>query len=172
MQQKGETFTFKPLVGEDLVMLNEWLNRPHVAARWDGPVSLEETRQKYLLHIDSASVFSYIACLTDEPIGFVQSYRAGDLETPSWPTKIEAGTIGIDYFLADSSRLGQGLGSKMVLQFCQMIFADASVQKLICDPSPDNAASIACLEKAGFIKIGLIDTADGPALAMELVKKQ
>jgi aminoglycoside 6'-N-acetyltransferase len=37
---------------------------------------------------------------------------------------------------------------------------------MVIDPSPDNPRAIRAYEKAGFEKVGMIDTPDGPALLM------
>jgi len=41
-------FDFKRLKESDFLLLFDWLNRPHVAEWWNGPISLSEVRVKYL----------------------------------------------------------------------------------------------------------------------------
>jgi aminoglycoside 6'-N-acetyltransferase-1b len=40
------------------------------------------------------------------------------------------------------------------------------VTKIQTDPAPTNLRAIRCYEKAGFRKVGIVDTPDGPALLM------
>jgi len=58
--------------------------------------------------------------------------------------------------------------SAMLTQLVQMLFADARLQKIISEPSPQNPRSIRCLEKVGFKRVGEIVTPDGPAILMEM----
>jgi aminoglycoside 6'-N-acetyltransferase-1b len=168
--QKNEIFHFEPLKEDDLSLLYDWLNRPHIAEHWDGAISLRETRKKYMSAARCQTVSFYIAWLAGQPTGFVQSYLADKLENHVWPSQCADGTVGIDYFLADPQQLGKGLGSKMVAQFCQMLFANPATTKIICDPAPDNALSIGCLKNVGFLPLALIETPDGQAIAMELLR--
>lgn len=46
------------------------------------------------------------------------------------------------------------------------LFADPQVSKVQTDPAPDNLWAIRCYEKAGFRRIKVIQTPDGPALYM------
>ena len=107
-------FEFRPLAEDDLAMLHEWLNRPHVAEWWRGEVSVDEVREKYLPRIAEADLaHPFIALLDGEPAGYVQFYRCA--EVPAWwPDDPGQGVLGIDQFLALGDRLDQGLGTAMV----------------------------------------------------------
>ena len=48
-------FQFRALTERDLPLLFEWLNRPHVAEWWDGPVSLTAVRETYLPILSTSS---------------------------------------------------------------------------------------------------------------------
>lgn len=163
-------FTFKRLREDDLPLLHEWRNRPHVVAIWDGdPPTLEEIRQKYLPRITGSSdVVPYIASLDGEATGYVQSYVAVETEEGWWSGQHDRGVLGIDLFLADGERLGQGLGTRMVRAFVGHLFRDPEVHTIQVDPAPDNPRAIRCYEKAGFRPVGEITTPDGPALYMLL----
>ena len=56
-------FAFHPLTEQDLPLLTEWLNRPHLHEWWRfGKVHLTEVREKYLPRIfdeDSAKPFLF-----------------------------------------------------------------------------------------------------------------
>ena len=60
---------FQRLTETDLPTLTEWLQRPHVAEWWEVCTSVEETRAKYLPHMDeSSTVVPYFANLDCLPI--------------------------------------------------------------------------------------------------------
>jgi aminoglycoside 6'-N-acetyltransferase Ib len=159
--------SFQKLTEADLPTLAEWLNRPHVADWWEGCESLEEVRKQYLPRLASRSAaVPYLAYLDGIPIGYIQSYIATATDDGWWPDQQDPGVLGIDQFLADRERLGQGLGRQMVSEFIQFLFRDPLVTRIQADPAPTNARAIRCYEKAGFRLAGLITTPDGPAMLM------
>ena len=146
---------FRPLTAADLPLIATWLARPHVAEWWDGPLELDP------------GVRQFLALLDAEPIGCVQSYQAVACHRDGWWLDVnDPGVYGIDQFLADASRLGQGLGTRMVRSFVAELFADPRVTRVQADPSPANARAIRSYEKAGFHRVREIVTPDGPALLM------
>jgi aminoglycoside 6'-N-acetyltransferase-1b len=159
-------FQFRPLAEYDVPLLFDWLNRPHLAEWWDGPVSLTAVREKHLPRIGSASVRPYLAFLNGTPVGFIQSYVAVEQGDGWWPDERDPGVIGIDQFLADADSLGKGLGTEMVSQFVRLLFQNPEVTRIQTDPAPRNLRAIRCYEKVGFRRIGVIETPEGPALLM------
>jgi aminoglycoside 6'-N-acetyltransferase-1b len=164
------TITFRPLCGADLPLLHDWIHRPHVVRWWgggDAGGNLEDTTKKYLPRLQEASSISaYIALLSGDPIGFVQSYVALGCGDGWWEDETDPGVRGIDQFLCDAGKLGQGMGSRMVAAFVRQLFQDPAVTKVQTDPDPTNARAIRCYEKAGFHPVGTVATPDGPALLM------
>lgn len=148
-------------------MLAEWLNRPHVAQWWEGCKTVAEVRAKYLPRlIDHSTALPYVAYLDRLPVGYIQSYVAAETGDDWWPDERDPGVRGMDQFLADGHRLGQGLGTQMVRQFVQFLFEDSTVTKIQADPAPTNVRAIRSYEKAGFRRVGPITTPDGAALLM------
>ena len=164
------TITFRPLCEADLPILHEWIHRPHVAQWWgrgDAGGNLEDTTKKYLPRLQEASsIKAYIALLAGDPIGFVQSYVALGCGDGWWEDETDPGVRGIDQFLCDGGKLGQGMGSRMVAAFVRQLFQDPAVTKVQSDPDPTNARAIRCYEKAGLHPVGTVATPDGPALLM------
>ena len=162
--------TLRLLTEADLPLLYRWLNRPHVVAWWGGEderPTLAQTIAWYLPRIlAEEQVTPFLALLDDEPIGYAQSYVAMGSGEGWWPDETDPGVRGIDQFLADEARLGQGLGTRMVQALVQHLFRDPAVTRLQTDPAPDNQRAIRCYEKAGFVRKGEILTPDGPALYM------
>lgn len=159
---------FRPLAPDDLPMLLEWLRRPHVARWWQPEPTLAQLEQ----NLADSSSRKYIAMLDGEPLGFIQSYVAMGSGEGWWEEVSDPGRRGIDQFLADGGRLGQGLGRRMVSAFVERLFQDPAVSSVQTDPSPDNARAIRCYRRAGFVDQGVVDTPDGPALLMLQEKKQ
>jgi RimJ/RimL family protein N-acetyltransferase len=152
---------FRPLTPADLPLLQAWVARPHVARWWNGTIELE------------TGIAQHLATLDGEAIGYVQSYQAVACHADGWWLEVsDGGVFGIDQFLADGARLGQGLGTRMVRAFVERLFGDPRVTRVQVDPSPANTRAIRCYEKAGFHRVGEIVTPDGPALLMHLDRER
>jgi RimJ/RimL family protein N-acetyltransferase len=163
------TPTFKPLCRDDLAMLHEWLQRPHVKKWWNEPSSLAQFQHDYLLPgLDESSTRAYIAILEGSPIGFIQSYVVKTSADGWWENETDPGARGIDQFLANADQLGQGIGSSLIRAFIEQLFKDPSVTTVQTDPSPGNERAIRCYRRAGFVAVGTVDTPDGPALLMRI----
>jgi RimJ/RimL family protein N-acetyltransferase len=157
--------SFRPLETSDISMVTEWLTRPHVAAWWDDAESFADDYAPVIAGEDPTR--AYIAYNGGTPIGFIQCYQAVTGHDDGWwLNEHDRGVYGIDQFLADGARLGQGLGTAMITQFVASIFADSQVTRIQTDPSPRNARAIRCYEKCGFVRSGVVDTPDGPAMLM------
>jgi AacA4 family aminoglycoside N(6')-acetyltransferase len=161
--------TLRLMVEEDIPMLHEWLNRPHIVEWWGGQAerpSFEDTRAKYVARMAAEHVTTYIAMLGTKPIGYAQSYIPFGQGGGWWPEETDPGVRGIDQYLADPELLGKGLGTQLVLALVDLLFMDNSVTRIQTDPAPHNARAIRCYEKAGFRRVTTIETPDGLALYM------
>ena len=151
---------FRPLEQSDFVMLHDWLNRDHVARFWKGPPTQEEVNEKYGARLDSSSIFSFIVYFKDLPIGFIQAYETADHD----------GSFGIDQFIGDRYLLGKGIGSTFIKKFTDSLLSRVDVVRVISDPTPNNPAAIRAYQKAGFKRLGRIDTTHGQVVLMEKKK--
>ncbi|MGA2418807.1 MAG: GNAT family N-acetyltransferase [Candidatus Acidiferrum sp.] len=165
-------FHFKQMTENDLATLAKWLHRAHVAQWWGAGATLKSVRATYLSQLSpDSSVVSYFAYLGDEAIGYIQSYVA--VESDGWWVGQDDPSVrGIDQFVADGARLGQGLGTRMAREFAELLFGDSAVSKIQADPSSENGRAIRCYEKAGFRNAGPIITPDGEAILMILAKNR
>jgi AacA4 family aminoglycoside N(6')-acetyltransferase len=170
MSAADQPITLRPLTPQDLPLLHDWLNRPHITRWWGGEAmrpSLADVMAQY--HPDALAkerVMPYIAMLGGRPIGYAQSYVAMGSGGGWWDNVTDPGVRGIDQSLAEAEMLGRGLGTQLVRALVEMLFRDPSVTAIQTDPAPDNLRAIRCYEKAGFRKIRVVETPDGPALYM------
>jgi len=162
--------TLRLMTEQDLPMLHEWLNRPHIVEWWGGEEerpTLDDILEHYLPRVlAQESVTPYIAMLGDEPIGYAQSYVALGSGDGWWEEETDPGVRGIDQSLANARQLNKGLGTQLVRALVELLFSDASVTKIQTDPAPSNTRAIRCYEKAGFVQENVITTPDGPAVYM------
>ena len=162
------TVTFRPLTGDDLPLLHDWLSRPHVVEWWPGSPTLAEVAEEFGPAIaGTVPLQCFIALADGAPIGFVQSYVPAAWHHEGWwLDEHDTGVRGIDQFLANAGQLGRGLGSLMVRSFVTLLFADPTVTRIQTDPAPDNRRATRCYKKVGFIAAREVDTPDGRALLM------
>ena len=160
--------TFRPLATTDLPMLREWLARPHVAEWWGPPQTLAELETEFAPSIaGTIRLRCFIARHGGDDIGYIQWYAPADFHHEGWWLDVHDEHMrGIDQFLAHEHQLGRGLGTAMVKAFVAELFADPAVTRIQTDPSPANARAIRAYEKAGFRRVGEIETPDGRALLM------
>lgn len=164
-------FTFEPLREEHLPRLRAWLERPHVAAWWGPAESLDELREAYLLPADAPhATRAHLALLDGEPAGFIQHYVVKGSGGGWWEDETDPGARGIDQFLADGERLGEGRGRAMIRAFLHRLFADPSVTVVQTDPRPDNLRARRCYARCGFVPVRELVTPDGPALLMRCTR--
>lgn len=158
----------RPMTEDDLPMLHEWLNRPHIVQWWGGErPSLDVVRQEYSPRaLMQQNVTPYIGMLGDRPFAYAQSYVALGSGDGWWDDITDPGVRGIDQSIAHAELLGQGLGTQLVRALVDLVFDDPAVTRIQTDPSPENLRAIRCYEKAGFRPVNFIDTPDGPALYM------
>jgi AacA4 family aminoglycoside N(6')-acetyltransferase len=162
--------TLRPLEEQDLPMLFDWLNRPHIVEWWGGESERPTLAQVYATYMPNVlakeNVTPYIAMLGSDPIGYAQSYIAKGSGDGWWEDETDPGVRGIDQSIALAELLGKGLGTKLVQALVEILFQDPSVTKIQTDPAPTNLRAIRCYQKAGFHRVRDIITPDGPAVYM------
>ena len=168
MKALSDTVTLRLMTEQDIPMLHDWLNRPHIVEWWGGETpTLDEVQADYHPSVLAQErVTPYIVMLGDRPIGFAQSYVALGSGGGWWEDETDPGVRGIDQSIAEPELLGIGIGTKLVRALVETLFRDPSVTRIQTDPAPDNPRAIRCYQKAGFRIVREIVTPDGPAVYM------
>jgi RimJ/RimL family protein N-acetyltransferase len=158
------TLRFRPMTAEDLRLVHEWRQSPHVRRWWVGLENLEDAAARYLPAIEGQDPTDfYIALLDGQPIGFVQTYLVS--EDPDYAALVGAGegVAGLDLLIGDEQLTGQGIGSEFIGRFVEeVVLARPTTVACLADPDVQNVASIRAFEKAGFRIVGeIVDPEDG-----------
>ena len=153
-------YAFREMTADDLPMIRRWLAEPHVREWWGDPA------EQYGLvsgDLDEPAMDQYIVSADGRDFGYLQCYdltawNSGFGEQPT-------GTRGIDLFIGEADMIEQGHGSAML-----RAFADERLKRgtprMVTDPDPQNLRALRAYENAGFARVGMVDTPDGPSLLM------
>jgi aminoglycoside 6'-N-acetyltransferase len=106
---------------------------------------------QYIVSSDGRA-FAYLQCYD------LSAWDSGFGEQPK-------GTRGIDQFIGEADMVERGHGSAMIRAFVDERLRDGA-PRIVTDPDPGNLRALRAYEKAGFMRIGMVDTPDGPAMLM------
>jgi aminoglycoside 6'-N-acetyltransferase len=160
----GGQLGFRSMNADDLRLMHEWLQRPHVKRWWSKRETYEEVVEHYLPAIEGDEPTDLFVIEFDErPVGFIQRYLVSDHPDYAGTVSVGADVAGIDLFIAEEELTGSGLGSEAIRAFVRdVVFAQPRTIACIADPEVRNGASVGAFEKAGFRPVReFVDPADG-----------
>src|SRR5262252_15128 len=151
-------YAFRNMTAHDLPMIKRWLAAPHVREWWGDPA------EQYALvsgDLDEPAMDQYIVSTDGRAFGYLQCYdltawNSGFGEQPK-------GTRGIDLFIGEADMIEQGHGAGMIRAFVDERLGSGA-PRVVTDP--ENIRALRAYEKAGFVRVGMVDTPDGPSLLM------
>jgi aminoglycoside 6'-N-acetyltransferase len=153
------------LTPDDLPRIAGWLRTPNVARWWNHPP--ESGLAEIAAHLDDPLVAPFRAEAAGRPVGYLQIYHANP--EPFWAGHdLPRETFGLDLFIGEADALELGWGPRFIALALRRLFAMPAVARVHIDPDPENAVAIRAYEKAGFRRVGPIDTPDGLALYMTI----
>jgi aminoglycoside 6'-N-acetyltransferase len=153
-------YAFRDTTAGDLPMIRRWLAEPHVREWWGDPA------EQYALvsaDLDEPAMDQYIVSADGNDFGYLQCYdltawNSGFGEQPK-------GTRGIDLFIGEAGMIQQGHGSGMIRAFADERLSRGA-PRIVTDPDSKNLRALRAYENAGFARVGIVDTPDGPSLLM------
>ena len=164
-----ERLWFRPMAADDLRLLHEWQQRPHVKRWWSDRETYQEVVEHYLPAIEGKDPTDhYIAFLGEQPIGFFQTYLVSDYPDYAALVGVGEGIAGVDLLIGEEALTGHGLGSGLLrLLVEEVVFASSATTGCVADPDVRNVASIRAFEKAGFRVVKeFVDPEDGERHAL------
>jgi aminoglycoside 6'-N-acetyltransferase len=148
------------MTADDLPMIKRWLAEPHVSQWWGDPAKQYELVSGDL---DEPAMDQYIVSADGRDFGYLQCYdltawNSGFGEQPK-------GTRGIDLFIGEADMIERGHGSAMIRAFVDERLKRGA-PRVVTDPDPGNLRALRAYETAGFARVGMVETPDGPSLLM------
>jgi len=153
-------YAFRAMTSADLPLIQRWLALPHVREWWGDPAA-----QFTLVSGDLAepAMDQFIVSAAGGDFGYLQCY-----DLTAWNSGFGAhppGTCGIDLFIGEPAMIERGHGSALIRCFVEGRLASGA-PRIATDPDPANERAVRAYEKAGFKRVRMVDTPDGPALLM------
>jgi aminoglycoside 6'-N-acetyltransferase len=152
--------TWRTLTPADFPLLGRWLAEPHVARWWNhetAPAAVERDFGPTARGEEPAEDF--LALLDDEPVGLVQRSRLADYQ--EYLTEFESivpvppGAVTVDYLIGDPTRVGAGLGPRMITAMVARTWHDfPQTPAVLVAVVAANRASWRALEKSGATRVG------------------
>jgi aminoglycoside 6'-N-acetyltransferase len=144
---------FRPMVADDLRLLHEWLQRPHVKRWYRDHGDYDDVVAHYGPALDGRDPTDhYIVELDGRPIGMLQTYLVADYSDYAEQIGIDDDTTaGVDILIGVEQLTGQGLGTEILTRFVHdVVFERPEIVGCVADPDSANYASLRAFEKAGF----------------------
>lgn len=160
----------RPLARADFPLVVDWLARPHVAEWWGPPLDPAGVEKEFGPSVDGTDPTEvFVATEGGAPIGLVQIYRLADNPDYRRAVGVHDGA-GVDLFVAEADRRGQGLGPRLIAQALTLIWAHyPEVRRAMAGPSVRNLRSHRAFERAGFVAVGPVTVPGEPEDELVLV---
>jgi aminoglycoside 6'-N-acetyltransferase len=145
--------SFRALQREDLSLVQQWLNQPHVLEWWHTPMSLEDVHAKYDPRIDGTEpTHVFLIHYDGRPVGLIQWYRWSNYMEHAQLLGAKPEYAGIDLAIGERDMTGRGVGTAAIRQFVdEIVFAETAIAAIVSDPEEKNTRSLRAFTRAGFI---------------------
>ena len=153
---------FRPIRGDDLLLLAAWLERGHVRHWWRDDRAED--------HLDPDVHF--VIELDGRPVGMIQTYLVDD--DPEWKAVVgdEPNLAGVDLLVGEEELAGRGLGPQVLVQFTRdVVFERPETTACVATVEEANRRSWRAFEKAGFRHVGDVEEEGLPHRLMRLDRR-
>jgi len=148
--EEGEIIVIKlePFESTDFQQLMTWIESPRFMIQWGGKTfTFPLTEQQLENYINSDSlIFRVVLEEKNRVIGHINL---------TMDRNNNSGRIG-KVLIGDSNCKGQGLGQRMVQEVINIAFGQLKLHRVSLGVFDFNLSAIACYEKVGFVKEGLL----------------
>lgn len=142
----------RPFRLEDAADLAAALNNPAILNNLRDGLPYPYTKRdatdfiRSTLSADPDKNFSFAIVVADRVVGSIGAFRQEN---------IHSRTAEMGYYIAQD-QWGKGLTTRAVRELCALLFAQTDLLRIFAEPFSHNAASCRVLEKAGFLREGIL----------------
>lgn len=145
-----KTIAFRPVnLEQDLHLIHNWMNQPHVVPFWDLALSLEAMHNHLEQAIADTHQTLYIGMLDGVPISYWESYWAAD-DIVAGHYEAHPADQGIHLLIGPPEFLGKGYALPLVRAMAQFQFHHSETQKIVAEPDSRNHKMIHVFKRCGF----------------------
>ncbi|MFW9830476.1 MAG: GNAT family N-acetyltransferase [Candidatus Thorarchaeota archaeon] len=139
---KGKRVNLRLLEKDELPLIREWLNEQEIEGEFEpiSQVTIGDLEKQY--ETNREGQWFVVQKSDGTKIGYIAHF-------------LSSGHRAIGYALLPSER-GQGYGTESVLIMVDYLFLTKNIVRIQAETHPQNIASHRVLEKAGFVKEGVI----------------
>ena len=139
----------------DFRQLIDWVDTPQFLLQWGGPAFdyplTVSQLEKYIENANSNKSETLIYKVIDKETGNIIGHISlGKIDRRNKSARVGKVLIG------DKNARGKGIGQQMIKEVLNIAFAELHLHRVSLGVFDFNISAIACYEKAGFIKEGLL----------------
>ncbi|MBM7578593.1 GNAT family N-acetyltransferase [Jeotgalibacillus terrae] len=139
----------------DFQQLIDWIETQEFLMQWGGPnfnFPLDEKQlEKYIEHANGKDSTSLVYSVVEKESGKVIGHISlGRIDRANRSARVGKVLVG------DKSVRGKGAGKQMMNEILKVAFDELTLHRVSLGVFDFNASAIACYEKAGFVKEGLL----------------
>lgn len=139
----------------DFKQLIDWIDSPQFLLQWGGPAFAypltENQLEKYIENANNENSDTLIYKVTDNETGNVIGHISlGKIDRINKSARVGKVLVG------DKSVRGKGVGKLLMKEILKVAFDELNLHRVSLGVFDFNLSAIACYEKAGFIKEGLL----------------
>jgi RimJ/RimL family protein N-acetyltransferase len=139
----------------DFTQLINWINTPEFLLQWGGPnfsyPLTEQQLENYLKDANKDNSTTFIYSVKHKETGNI----IGHISLGNIDRKNKSARVG-KVLVGDKNVRGKGIGQLMMTEILKVAFNELTLHRVSLGVFDFNLSAIACYEKAGFIKEGLL----------------
>lgn len=135
---------------EDIALVHEWMNRPHLAAGWGQDWPLDRWADEIREQLSGRRSLPCLVSYEDRLFAYVEIYRpALDPLAGYYPAK--DADLGMHTAIAAVADTGRGFGSRLLAAIPDaLLAADPDCPRVVAEPRSTNLAAIGAKQRAGW----------------------
>ncbi|HJQ43287.1 MAG TPA: GNAT family N-acetyltransferase [Jatrophihabitantaceae bacterium] len=145
----ADAVALRPLVENDLPLVEAWLRQPHLARWWLTASTVDDEIADIRQYLDGEPFEVLMVELDGVPIGWCQWYRWWDDPDEAAELGVGPDDVGIDYGIGEPDVIGRGIGTALIAALVAHVRRHTPAA-IVVEPDALNAASRRVLEKNGF----------------------